>query len=160
MFHLTKAHTAAISGLTVVAALCAAFGTAASAPAPAPAAPASVVASTAVASLSQPECRASSPAGDAKLQALRQSCELELEAFEACRASRPEWDSVELFSCGFEMSTSLARGDVEDPASLEDCGTTASLEAAPPEGKGRGNKECPVPACEAELEALEAEPAC
>ena len=85
---------------------------------------------------------------DAEIQRLRQSCELELEAFAECRASRPAWDSVELFSCGFEMSTSLAKGDVEDPASLEDCGASAQAAQRP--------ADCPVPACEGELEALEA----
>jgi len=96
------------------------------------------------------ECRAARAALQAELASLRQSCDVEVQEFEACRAARPEWRDVELFSCGFEMSTSLTRGDVADPASIEDCGTP---NAAEPELRSN----CPVPACEAELEEVEAE---
>ena len=90
------------------------------------------------------ECRTAR----AELERLRQSCDVEVQEFEACRAARPAWRDVELFSCGFEMSTSLTRGDVSDPASIEDCGGST-------EQGLRAN--CPVPACEAEVEEAEAE---
>lgn len=159
MFHFSKIHAAAAGLWVAGAAACAIFG-GTSAPASPP--PASV---EAPAPSGQSECRASSLAIDAEIERLRQSCDLELEAFAACRAARPTWDTVELFSCSFEMSTSLAKGDVEDPASLEDCGTPtpreiAALEAAAAE---EHRADCPVPACEADLEKLEAlktEPAC
>ena len=151
MFHFGKAPAIGLS--VAVAAVSAFVGAVGSAPPRTP--PHPITVSTSVAQPSQPECRAPDPVIDAEIQRLRQSCELELEAFAECRASRPAWDSVELFSCGFEMSTSLARGDVEDPASLQDCGASAAARAHP--------ADCPVPACEGELEALEAlkaEPAC
>ena len=92
------------------------------------------------------ECRAARVALEAELARLRQSCDVALRELEACRAGRPEWGEVGLFSCGFEMSTSLTRGDVDDPASIEDCGGSS-------EQGLRSN--CPVPDCEAELERLE-----
>lgn len=101
---------------------------------------------TATASETALGCRAGA-ALEAELERLRQSCDFAVREFEACRAARPEWRDVELFSCGFEMSTSLTRGDVTDPASIADCGGA--------EQEQRAN--CPVPACEAEVEELEAE---
>src|SRR6187549_2939513 len=98
MFHFGKAP--AIGLLVAVAAVSALVGAGGSAPPPPP--PQRIPVSTSVAQPSQPECRASNPVIDAEIQRLRQSCELELEAFAECRASRPAWDSVELFSCGFE----------------------------------------------------------
>lgn len=98
------------------------------------------------------ECRAAQAALESELERLRQSCDAAVAAFEACRASRPAWSDVELFSCGLDMSTDLTRGEIDDAASLEDCGAVRQSRA-----------ECPVPSCEADLELLEqtrAEEAC
>lgn len=119
------------------------------------------------------ECRAAKAAIDAELEQLRQSCDAAVAAFEACRAARPRWRDVELFSCGFDMSTSLTRGDVDSAASLEDCGNPSDLAARTPGQRhstahdstahdstaAESRADCPVPACEADLEQLEAKAA-
>ena len=115
--------------------LCATFGLGTGSPPP------PTTAQPEIAAGDEFECRAA----DNELQRLRQSCDVAVAAFEACRASRPEWRGVELFSCGFDISTSLARGDVEAPASIDDCGA-ASVEEL--------RADCPVPACEADLEQM------
>lgn len=95
------------------------------------------------------QCRAAEGAADTELERLRQSCEVEVAAFEACRASRPAWSDVELFSCGLDISAELTRGELDDTASIEDCGSARSAEHR------TARAECPVPACEADLERLE-----
>ncbi|HEY6725156.1 MAG TPA: hypothetical protein VI197_14075 [Polyangiaceae bacterium] len=100
------------------------------------------------------ECRATKATLDSELEELRTSCEAAVAAFEACRASRPPiaaWSDVELFSCGFDMSTDLARGDLDATASLEACGASDKA----PRTAARPARNCPVPSCESDLELLE-----
>lgn len=92
------------------------------------------------------ECRGTKAAMDDELEQLRLRCDAALAEFEACRANRPAWSDVELFSCGFDMSTDLARGDLDATASLEACGGTRAQAS---------RMDCPVPSCESELERLE-----
>jgi len=102
------------------------------------------------------ECRATKAALDSEIAELRASCDAAVAAFEACRASRPvtDWSDVELFSCGFDMSTDLARGELDDTASLGDCGAAPAphTESSPTESI---QPSCPVPSCESDLELLE-----
>lgn len=95
------------------------------------------------------ECRAAKASVSSELERLRKSCDLAVAAFEACRAARPAWSDVELFSCGFDMSTDLTRGEFDDTASLEDCGAVQQAARA----------DCPVPSCEADIERLTEEAA-
>lgn len=101
------------------------------------------------------ECRATKAALESELEQLRTRCDAAVAAFEACRASRPQldkdWSDVELFSCSFALTTDLARGDLDDAASLEDCGTAP--EASRPDATPTSS--CPVPSCESDLELLE-----
>jgi len=92
------------------------------------------------------ECRGTKAAMDDELEQLRLRCDAALAELEACRANRPAWSDVELFSCGFDMSTDLARGDLDATASLEACGGTRAQAS---------RMDCPVPSCESELERLE-----
>lgn len=92
------------------------------------------------------ECRGTKAAMNDELEQLRLRCDAALAEFEACRANRPAWSDVELFSCGFDMSTDLARGDLDATASLEACGGTRAQAS---------RMDCPVPSCESELERLE-----
>lgn len=95
-------------------------------------------------------CRSQQASIAAEIEAERASCEAALREFDACRASRPEWTSVELASCSFDMATSLANGDVREPATLNDCGSPTTNSAS-----RAGRADCPVPACEAHLDSLE-----
>lgn len=98
-------------------------------------------------------CWAEQASIDAEIEAERTTCQQALDEFEACRASRAQWTSVELLSCSLDMTTSLANGNVSDPATLNDCGDPATSSSP---AKAR-RADCPVPACEAHLNSLEAQ---
>ena len=84
---------------------------------------------------------------EAELQSERAECQNEIASFERCRSERRDLEGIELVSCSVRLFVGVANGGIAEPLASEGCGSDKPQNP---------RAQCSVPACEGQLETLQA----